>query len=182
MAEAAPIDLIARAQRGHLDACGDLYEHFHQQIYHYLYYRTGDPQTAEDLTSDVFIKMVEALSRYQLSAIPFQAWLFQIARNLAIDHYRRNQRRPAASMDETIPDPAPDPDSAIESRLTSAQLGWCLEQIEGTQRDVLLLRFINDLSIKQTAAILHKSEDAVKGLQRRALTTLRGLLGGNHAE
>jgi RNA polymerase sigma-70 factor (ECF subfamily) len=176
MTEAASNDLITRAQSGNPEACGALYTRYHQAIYRYLYYRTGDPHTAEDLTSEVFLKMVLALPRYRLQSVPFQAWLFQIARNQAIDHFRRSSARPTASLNESLASQAPDVDSAIDFRLTSANLKHCLDRIEETHRDVLLLRFIDDLSIADTASALHKTEDSIKGLQRRALAALRNLL------
>lgn len=180
MAEAAPSELVARAQRGNSDAFGDLYLRYYQSIYRYLYYRTTDQQTAEDLTAEVFLKMVQALPRYQPQAAPFQAWLFQIARNLAIDHHRRNQSHPIVILDEALPGHEPEIHSSVESRLTQASLKSCLGQIEESQREVILLRFIEELSITDTASILHKSEDAIKGLQRRALLALRELLGDHH--
>ncbi len=181
MAEAAPIDIISRAQRGNPDACGELYQRYYQDIYRYLFYRTSNPQIAEDLTGEVFLKMVQALPRYQIKAVPFRAWLFQIARNLAIDHYRRTQSHPHQDLDETLASQDPDIHTTVEGRLTSDNLRDFLEKIEESQRDVLLLRFIEDLSLSDTAAVLHKSEDAIKGLQRRALLALRALFGGSHA-
>jgi RNA polymerase sigma-70 factor (ECF subfamily) len=176
MAEAASNELITRAQSGNPEACGALYTRYHQAIYRYLYYRTGDPHIAEDLTSEVFLKMVQALPRYRIQSVPFQAWLFQIARNLAIDYYRRSSARPTTSLDESQVSQTPDIDSTIDFRLTSASLSDCLSRIGEVQRDVLLLRFIDDLSIADTASILHKTEDSIKGLQRRALEALRNLL------
>ena len=130
MAEAASNDLITRAQSGNPEACGALYTHYHQAIYRYLYYRTGDPHTAEDLTSEVFLKMVQALPRYRPQGVPFQAWLFQIARNQAIDHFRRSNARPTAILDESLASQAPDIDSTIDFHLTSASLKRCLDMIE----------------------------------------------------
>ena len=94
--------MVERAQRGNREALGALYTDHHQKIYRYLYYRTGDPQTAEDLTADVFLKMVQALPGYQVGSIPFQAWLYQIARNLAIDHYRRKSAHPLETIQENL--------------------------------------------------------------------------------
>lgn len=182
MTDAASNDLIIRAQSGNPEACGALYARYHQAIYRYLFYRTGDAHTAEDLTSEVFLKMVQALPRYRLQSVPFQAWLFQIARNQAIDHYRRNSAHSTTILEESMASQAPDIDSTIDFRLTSASLKHCLDRIEETQRDVLLLRFIDDLSIADTASILHKTEDSIKGLQRRALAALRNLLDHHEVE
>ncbi len=169
-------DVIARAQRGSPEETGMLYSHYHQSIYRYLFYRTGDPQTAEDLTADVFLKMVQALPSYRFETTPFQAWLFQVARNLAIDHYRRTNAHPVVAIDENLDSEDHDLDHQVEVRLSSANLTRALVRLEETQRDVVLLRFIEGLPIAEAALVLHKSEDAVKALQRRGLKALRALL------
>jgi len=169
-------DMIARAQNGSPADAGGLYQRHYLSIYRYLYYRTGDTLTAEDLTAEVFMRMVRALPSYRFGVIPFQAWLFQIARNVAIDHYRRSQHYPLVELDENLDGDDPDLDSVIEYHLTSAHLVEGLKKIEESQRDVLLLRFIEGMAINETALILHKSVDAVKGLQRRGLQALKTLL------
>jgi len=176
MADATINDLIGRAQRGSPEAYGDLYNCLYQEIYRYLCYRTGDPMVAEDLTSEVFLRMVQALPRYRVEASPFKAWLFQIARNLAIDHYRQAGKQSLVVMDENMGSADPEMDRMIESRLNSASLLQSLASMDELYRDVLLLRFIEDLSAAETARILEKSEDAVKALQRRALLALRVML------
>ncbi len=171
-----PGNLIARARRGSPEATSALYRRYYQSIYRYFYYRTGDLQTAEDLTADVFLKMVEAIPNYRIEATPFQAWLFQIARNLAIDHFRRSSTHPTTSIHENITTSAPDVESTLDGHLTSHGLAEAFSKIEDGQRDVLLMRFIEDMPIAEAARVLHKTEDAVKGLQRRGLSALRQLL------
>ena len=166
-------DLVARAQNGGPADAGGLYSRYYLSIYRYLYYRTGDALTAEDLTAEVFLKMVRALPSYRPGIVPFQAWLYQIARNMAIDHYRRSQHYSLVELDENLDGDHPNLDSLVDLHLTSADLVEGLKKIEETQRDVLLLRFIEGLSINETADILHKSLDAVKALQRRGLQALR---------
>ena len=184
MTDAINSELIARAQRGNAEAVGRLYEEFHQSIFRYLYYRTADLQTAEDLTSEVFLKMVKGLPGYYSKNVPFKAWLFQIARNLAIDHHRRDNTHPITSIEENIPAANNDRDQIIENRLDSNTLKDALVRLNDEQRDVILMRFIEGMPIAQVAAALHKSEDAVKGLQRRALNALRAnlyLMEGDYA-
>ncbi len=179
-----PGSLIASAQHGNPEATGTLYNRYHQSIYRYLYYRTGNAQIAEDLTSDVFLKMVQALPRYHYDTISFPAWLFQIARNLAIDHYRRNNSHPITTLAEDQDSPEPDLESTIDFHLTCRGLADALARLDENQRDVILLRFIEGMPIAETAGVLHKSEDAVKALQRRGLTALRFMLNlfeENHA-
>lgn len=180
MPEDVSPDVIARAQRGSPADAAALYARFHPSVYRYLYYRTGDSQTAEDLTADVFLKMVQVLPAYRIGAIPFQAWLFQVARNLAIDHHRRANVHAWAPIDENQRAADPGPEATVELRMLSAELAQALSRLDEIQRDVLLLRFIEELPIALTAQVLHKSEDAIKALQRRALMALR--LHLNHKE
>ncbi len=171
-----PGNLIARARRGSPEATGALYRRYYQSIYRYFYYRTGDLQTAEDLTADVFLKMVEAIPNYRMEATPFQAWLFQIARNLAIDHFRRCSAHPTDPIHENMDSAAPGVESTLDCHLTSCGLAEAFTKIEDGQRDVLLMRFIEDMPIAEAARVLHKTEDAVKALQRRGLSALRQIL------
>ena len=175
-----PQEVINRAQKGSSDDIGWLYSCYHQNIYRYLYYRTGDMQIAEDLTANVFLKMIQALHAYRIESTPFIAWLFQIARNVAIDHYRRNAAHPAVQLSEILVDPLPEPSDLAELHLESEDLAQAISRLEDTQRDVLILRFIEAVPITETAIILHKTEDAVKALQRRGLHHLRIML--NHRE
>ncbi len=171
-----PDDLIARARRGSPQATSALYRRYYESIYRYFYYRTGDQQTAEDLTADVFLKMVEAIPNYRIEATPFEAWLFQIARNLAIDYYRRASAHPVTPIHENIDTPAPDVEATLDFKLTSRGLAEAFSRIEESQRDVLLMRFIEGMPIAEAARVLHKTEDAIKALQRRGLNALRQLL------
>jgi RNA polymerase sigma-70 factor (ECF subfamily) len=176
MANIFNTDLVFRAQKGSAEAIGELFELYHQPIFRYLYYRTSDPNTAEDLTGDVFLRMVRALPGYRIQNLPFQAWLFQIARNVAIDHYRKNSNHPEVEFHENIPAAAGDPDTVLELTLTSEILKQALIRLNEDQRDVILLRFVEQMPIALVAQTLHKSEDAVKGLQRRALMALKEYL------
>jgi RNA polymerase sigma factor, sigma-70 family len=169
-------ELILRAQRGNAEAVGRLYEENHQSIFRYLYYRTTDLQTAEDLTSEVFLKMVVALPAYLPKKVPFKAWLFQIARNLAIDHYRRNSTHPIINIEEDMLIIGNHQEQNTEDCLDSIVLKHALDRLNDEQRDVILMRFVEGMPIVQVALTLHKSEDAIKGLQRRALTALRSNL------
>jgi RNA polymerase sigma-70 factor, ECF subfamily len=173
MTDPISANLITRAQRGSLEAVSALYATFHQSIYRYLYYRTNDFRTAEDLTSEVFLRMVQSLPLYRSDASLFQAWLFQIARNLAIDHYRRSSTHPTLSLDEDLDSDSLDIDQTIEFKFTCEELAQAMTKINDPQRDVLLLRFIEGMPIAETAKVLHKSEDAIKALQRRGLAALR---------
>ena len=169
-------DLIRRAQEGDPNVVSALYERYQRSIYRYLYYRVGDPQTAEDLTSEVFLRMIEALSNYNNQNISFQAWLFQIARNLSIDHYRKKGAQRDVQLEDNLPEQNDEPLEVIDQELTSEKLRRALIDLPDNQRDVIVMRFISGMPIVEVAQVLHKSEDSIKGLQRRALLALREIL------
>jgi RNA polymerase sigma-70 factor (ECF subfamily) len=179
MADTVPGNLIVRAQQGSPEANAALYDRYHESIYRYFCYRVGDPYIAEDLTADVFLKMVQAIRGYRVEAVPFHAWLFQIARNRAIDHYRRTKAHPTGEIYENLAGFEPDVDLTVDIRLTSSRLAKALVRLDDAQRDVILMRFIEGMPIAETAMVLHKSIDAIKGLQRRALIALRQMLNNS---
>jgi RNA polymerase sigma-70 factor (ECF subfamily) len=168
-------NIIRGAQAGQPEQVSALYEHYHAGIFRYLYYRVGDHQTAEDLTSEVFLRMIRNLGRYRLqdSSAPFQAWLFQIAHNLAADHFRQASHHPQVTLNEDLAAADLAPDARVEGRLSHANLRQALDRLNDDQRDVVVLRFVVGFPIAEVARVLHKSEDAVKGLQRRGLSALR---------
>jgi RNA polymerase sigma-70 factor (ECF subfamily) len=180
-----PVDTntILGAQAGRSEQVTALYEHYHAGIFRYLYYRVGDRQTAEDLTSEVFLRMIRNLGQYRLqgSAAPFQAWLFQIAHNLATDHFRRTNNHPQLPLAEHLAAHDPGPDVSAEHHLSQEHLRQAFARLNEDQRDVVLLRFVVGLPISEVAHTLHKSEDAVKGLQRRGLSALRDSLNDMEA-
>jgi RNA polymerase sigma-70 factor (ECF subfamily) len=169
--------LVIQAKQGDTNAIGELYECHRLGIFRYLYYRTGDTQVADDLTSEVFLRMIRSLSGYRQQDVAFQAWLFQIAHNLLNDHYRKMSVRNHVQLEENIMENPPTPPSRpVEHSLNSVTLQKALDRLSGEQRDVIVMRFITGMPISDVAQALHKSEDAVKGLQRRALANLREVL------
>ncbi len=171
--------MIKRAKEGDLASISCLYETHHPAVFRYLYYRVGDRETAEDLTSEVFLHMVRSLAHYKDHGISFQAWLFKIAWNLAVDHFRKTSASPQLALSENLPSSEAEPAAAVERRLTTESLRWGLSKLSADQRDVVVLRFVADLPIAEVARTLNRSEDAVKGLQRRGLVALRAILAGS---
>ncbi len=167
---------IRRAQTGDTQIISALYERYHRGIYRYLYYQVGDQQNAEDLTSEVFLRMLRFMAGFHPPALMFQSWLFQIARNLAIDHYRKTSNREHLVLEEDMTASSLDLARTVEHNLTSESLRQALERLTEDQRDVIVMRFVVEMPLAQVAKTLHKSEDAVKGLQRRALLNLRRIL------
>lgn len=169
-------DLIIRARNGDTAVIGAIYERFRLSVFRYLYYRIGDPQAAEDLTSDVFLRMIRSIPSYRPGKVTFQAWLFQIARNIAIDYYRKAKFRNHLELEEDMAAKEDDLDVSVDRTLTHKQLKNALGRLTEEQRDVIVLRFVANMPIAQVAQTLHKSEDAIKGLQRRGLAALRDIL------
>jgi RNA polymerase sigma-70 factor (ECF subfamily) len=179
MSDLSSPELIEKAQQGRAEAIGALYDSHCQAIYRYFHVRLGHQQTAEDLTGEVFRRMITGLPKYRASNLPFRAWLFRIAHNLLIDHYRQEGVRKFTSLaeTETAGEAEIDPLSAVEQKLTLEDAYHALSRLEASQRDVLALRFLSGLSLKETALAMGRTEDAVKALQRRGLMALRLRLG-----
>lgn len=172
-----PADLLQRARQRDATALAAIYDAYAPKIYAYIYRHVGDPHRAEDLTSRVFIKMLEALDRDKFARDALQAWLYRIAHNVIVDDIRRRQRRPTSSLHEGIADPPETyPDYIVGKQIESAHLRAAIDQLTGDQRNVILLRFGEGLTAPQVAGILGKTEEAVRALQRRGLTNLRKLV------
>lgn len=168
-------NLVERLKGGDAEAAASLYRLYADSLYRYFLYQIRDPDLAADLTSEVFLRMLENIGRYNHRGVPFRAWLFKIAHNLVIDHYR--ERTKFISGEADLPEPGsddPEPPDLDRYRLFAA-----LNRLTAEQRQVVLLRFVEDLDIKEVAAILGKTEGAVKALQHRAITALRRLLEGD---
>jgi RNA polymerase sigma-70 factor, ECF subfamily len=166
-------DLVERAQLGDRSALEELYLIHFDRIYSYLHMTVGSRHDAEDLTTQTFVKMLESIGRFRWRSVPFSAWLFRIAHNLAMDHFRARRRW---QPEEEVPEPAGvEEDSAEEQALASigdASLLELIARLSPEQRQVLTLKFVFRFSNGEAAAILDKTEGAVKSLQHRALATL----------
>jgi RNA polymerase sigma-70 factor (ECF subfamily) len=166
--------LVERAQRGDREALEDLYLMHFDRIYSYLHLSVGNRHDAEDLTNQTFVKMLESIERFQWRKVPISAWLFRIAHNLAMDHFRAGRRW---QPEEEPPEPEPDEQrTAHEEALESIGRQSMLEMIgdlSPDQQQVLTLKFAFNFSNGDVAEILGKSEGAVKSLQHRALASLQ---------
>jgi RNA polymerase sigma-70 factor (ECF subfamily) len=172
--DSSDAELVTRAQRGEVNAIGRLYDRHRESIFRYLWIRLDDRQLAEDLTGDVFMRMLDALPRYQQQGLPFRAWLYRIAHNLLIDCFRKLNHQVTVPLEVVEEQGADDdPDRAIEQILLSERLQTALMDLEPTQCDVVTLRFLSGLSLQETALTLGKTEAAVKALQHRGLSSLR---------
>jgi RNA polymerase sigma-70 factor (ECF subfamily) len=168
-------DLVRSAQRGSVAAVRQLYLNHHRRIYRFIWSRVYDPNLAEDLTGEVFMRMLKNLSTYEERSFPFHAWLFRIARNLIADHFRKQASRTDVPLDEIAGKQAENKslEDMAEQTLKLELVQQSLEQINPQEREVVELRFIAGLSLKETAQAIDKTVSAVKALQHRGLVSLR---------
>jgi len=166
--------LVELAQQGDREALEALYLMHFDRIYSYLHMSVGNRHDAEDLTTQTFLKMLEAIGRFRWQSAPFSAWLFRIAHNLAMDHFRSRRRW---QPEEEVPEPAGQVESSAEDEalrvLSSENMFDLIEQLSDEQRQVLILKFVFDFSNLEAATVLEKTEGAVKSLQHRALASLQ---------
>ncbi|MEO8396016.1 MAG: sigma-70 family RNA polymerase sigma factor [Chloroflexota bacterium] len=168
---------VRQAQHGDASAVETLYQHHIEAIYRYIYYRVSSQRDAEDLTAEVFVKMVEGLSGYRFTGAPFEAWLYRIASARVIDYHRRNRRRPESDLDESLADTSIHPEDQIQRRQEIETLRNALRQLSDDEQTLLILRFVEHRSHIEAADIMGKTPTAVKAMQHRALIRLAGLLG-----
>lgn len=164
--------LVQSAKSGDTEAFARLYDAYLEYVYRYVYFRVSDDETAEDITSQVFLKAWEHLDRYQPGGSPFLAWLYTIARNQVIDHYRT--RKETVSLDEAVFVPAKDQavDEQVQSRFQLQALRDALQFLTEDQQQVLILRFIAGMETREISKQMGKAEGAVRALQMRALQAL----------
>jgi RNA polymerase sigma-70 factor (ECF subfamily) len=169
--------IIARAIRGESSAFGSLYGTYQPQIYRFVYLKVSHREEAEDLTHQVFLSAWQNIETYRHEGYPFSSWLYQIARNKVIDFYRaRKQER---SLEEFDPDAFGEKEQVTERTETSLELDRlkkALRAMRPEYQEIVILRFIEELSIKEVAHILLKTEGAVKLLQHRAIKNLRAII------
>jgi RNA polymerase sigma-70 factor (ECF subfamily) len=166
-------ELVELAQQGEEDALEQLYLLHFDRIYSYLHMSVGNRHDAEDLTTQTFLKMLEAIGRFRWRSAPFSAWLFRIAHNVAMDHFRAARR---IQLEEEVPEPADSAESSAEEEamqsIGRASMFELIERLSPDQQQVLTLKFVFNFSNAEVGAILGKTEGAIKSLQHRALASL----------
>lgn len=170
-------DLVSRAQEFDPEAFGEIYERYYNGVYRYIYYRVGEQHLAEDLTMEVFLRTMEAIDTFSFRGVPFSAWLYRIASNLVIDHYRR-QSQAAMSLEERLVSDGDHSRQQFEAEFTHQALRRALSELTEDQQQVIILKFVDGLSNQEVAQVLGKTEGAVKSLQHRALAALGRVLAG----
>jgi RNA polymerase sigma-70 factor (ECF subfamily) len=164
--------LVHRAQRGDREAFSELYHLFYPKIYRYIYFRVGNDAVAEDLTADVFVRMVSRIDRFTYRGRPFLAWLYTIARNRITDHYRHEGRATHLPLDERLVASEVDPDTGTAYLIRKEHLSEAIDSLTESQRQVIVLRFFEGMDNADIAEVLDKTVGAVKALQHRGLASL----------
>jgi len=170
--------LIERVRKGDQDAARTLYERYFDRIYNYVYARLGRAEDAEDLAIDTMTRSLTRLDQFQDQGVAFSSWVYKIAHNATIDHYRRHGKVTLVSLEQaTLPQSA-DPSELAVEQLSNEDLRIALRALTDEQQQVLILRFFQDLTAAQVAGIMGKSVGAVQALQHRALGSLERALQG----
>jgi RNA polymerase sigma-70 factor (ECF subfamily) len=167
-------ELVARGQAGDRDALEELYLIHFDRIYSYLHVSVGNRHDAEDLTTQTFLKMLEKIGSFKWQSAPFSAWLFRIAHNLAMDHFRARRRwQPEEEVPEPPGEEEPSAELAAMQTIGRESMLKLIERLSPEQQQVLTLKFVFNLPNAEVGAILDKTEGAIKSLQHRALVSLQ---------
>ena len=164
-------------QRLDSHAIGAIYEQYFAEVYRYVRYRINDDRTAEDIASDVFMRLLEAARKNQGPQSSLKGWLIATASHAVNDHLRRHYRRPIEALSDSLPDHNASVHSEVDSREKNRMVQSAYAQLTSEQQHVLALRFGQGYSIEETAAHLKKNINAVKALQFRALAALQRQIG-----
>ncbi len=170
--------LIIQAVKGDSSAFGSLYDHYQPMIYRFVAVKVGRREEAEDITHQVFMNAWQNIKRYEHRGHPFSSWLYRIARNQVVDHYR-SHREEVSLEAEGVEEVAILPQSIVADMSTKLELEGvyrAIHQLKPEYQDVLIFRFVEELSIKETAAAMKKSEGAVKLMQHRAMAELKQMM------
>jgi RNA polymerase sigma-70 factor (ECF subfamily) len=171
--------LLERVRAYDRTAIAEIYDLYSLRIYNYLYHRVGNASLAEDLTAAVFVRMLEAIRSSKAWRTSFSGWLYRIAHNLVVDHFRSGELDRLVPLDDWSPAGGEHPAEAAERSLAEQSLYLSISQLTDDQGMVITLKFLEELSNAEVAELVGKSEGAVKSLQFRGLAALRRLIDGD---
>jgi RNA polymerase sigma-70 factor (ECF subfamily) len=170
--------LVDRAKTGDTEAFAQLYDRYVDTIHRYVYYRVGSRQLAEDLTSETFLRALRRIETFTWQGRDFGAWLVTIARNLVADHFKSSRFRLEVTTAEMVETDHVEesPEGEVMAAFTNTALLEAVQRLNSQQQECLVLRFLQGLSVAETARIMGKNEGAIKTLQYRAIRALAALL------
>lgn len=175
--------LLAAARRGSPAALSGIFDHYFEPVYGFIRLRVDDAALAEDLASEVFVRLVTVMRQRQGPRSSLRGWLFRVARNLVNDHYRARKGFTESALDDWLPDPqGDDPELHAIRAATAEQTRRALRALPPDQQEVLILRFAQSLSLQETADLMGKQANAIKQLQFRAIQALRRALAPSFTE
>ena len=168
-------EILALASQGDREAFGQRYAVYGERIFNYVYYRTGNVHDAEDLTEKVFFRALNHIHNYKNRGYPFTAWLYRIAHNLVANWHRDNHRKKEISLDDLAYSlsKGDHPENKISDAQELEGLMHAIYRMSSDRQNLIILKFIEGLSNAEIAAILGRSEGAVKSLYHRTLSALR---------
>jgi RNA polymerase sigma-70 factor (ECF subfamily) len=170
-------EIVDAARAGDEIALAELYSIYFPRVYRYILARMGNPYDAEDLTEEVFLRVLDAIERFQWRQAPFSAWLFRIAHNAVISQRRKDGARGRSSpLSEALPMNSQGPEETVEKRLALNEVMKAAETLPEAQRRVISLRFAAGLTVAETARAMNKGEGNVKVIQHKAIAKLRDML------
>ncbi len=170
--------IVDAARAGDEAALAELYNLYFPRVYRYILARMGNPYDAEDLTEEVFLRVLDAIERFEWRAAPFSAWLFRIAHNAVISHRRKLGARGRSSpLSDALPVDSQGPEEMVANRLALNEIMKAAETLPDAQRRVISLRFAAGLTVAETARAMDKGEGNVKVIQHKAIAKLREMLG-----
>jgi RNA polymerase sigma-70 factor (ECF subfamily) len=168
--------LVRRAQQNDQVALTQIYEDNFDRIYRYIVMKIGDRTEAEDMTQQVFLKVLKSISSFKFKGMPFTSWLYRIAHNQVVDYLRKKSRRSTVPLDDSMPAFDDDPGSVFERKLAIEEVSVAARKLTSAQQEVIALRFTSELSVAEVARIMGRTEGAVKALQHSAIIALRKAL------
>ncbi|MFW6115620.1 MAG: sigma-70 family RNA polymerase sigma factor [Chloroflexota bacterium] len=170
--------LLERARQYDEEALEEIYDTYAPLIYGYIYRRVGDKMAAESMVGEVFVRMLKAIQAEHAWQSSFRGWLYRIAHNLIVDHYRRQPDEGVVPLEGQELAAEGSPADALGEKLSRERLISAVRQLTSLQQQVLVLRFGEGLTARETAAVMEKSVSAVEALQHRGLASLRQILEG----
>lgn len=171
--------VLARASQGDKDAFGELYEHYTERIFNYVYYRTGNVHDAEDLTARVFQRAMNHIHSYTDRGVPFSAWLYRIAHNLVANWHRDRSRKQEIPLDDLpiLPAKGDHPETTLVRTEQQDALLRLIRRLPSERQSLLILKFVENMSNAEIGQVMGRSEGAVKSLYHRTLLSLRDEIG-----
>lgn len=168
--------LVKKAKDGEVEAFGLLYDHYLPKIYRFVLLKVNHREEAEDLTHQAFLKAWGNINQYNFKGYSFGAWLYRIAKNITVDYYRSNHSETSLEEVSEIAIEGLSLGGAIDKKIEWEGLVKSLKQLKEIEQEVLIMRFVEDLSLKEIAEAIDKSEGAVKLIQHRAINSLKKIV------